>query len=408
MALAAAAVLLLGGGLVASYVDTARRPPLSAYVDSATLDKVAKPANPEPEPSMIERLNKRFHSTEGVVVTVLENEASYIFHGVATGEVSTSEPSTASSLLHSLLLTRGQFSDPKNASLISASVLRHDLPVELAEDLGRVGVVLTPVEKGCAFPNDAQSNGAPMKQWMQTCLPRCVANHSDPTLKTWRIEAPTHAGCLDATADPALWADEDVLNSGLWDKCPLIGVTPGADCSTGNHNLTAAGAGLGVRKSAKFSQCVCFEDWDEAFKIQRAVNSNNHNEVFVGAYEVDAIFYTTPTHYGVNQNRLWTNFTSDAVRRRASRMTATHHRACLPRPCERSHRRRADGLVWCVWQMWCKAARRLEAVLNIGAKSASTIARAPIPVVMIDVEAFDDFGFQEALCPPVADAPIIS
>ena len=53
--------------------------------------------------------------------------------------------------------------------------------------------------------------------------------------------------------------------------------------------------------------------------------------------------------------------------------------------------------------MWCKAARRLEAVLNIGAKTAS-IARAPIPVVMIDIEAFDDFGFQEALCPPVADA----
>ena len=33
-------------------------------------------------------------------------------------------------------------------------------------------------------------------------------------------------------------------------------------------------------------------------------------------------------------------------------------------------------------------------------------AEAKRPV--INVEAFDDFGFQEALCPPVADAPIIS
>eukprot|EP00966_Prymnesium_polylepis_P162708 3760522-Prymnesium_polylepis.4 len=200
--------MLLVGPSALGLTDLSRHRPLQAFVEPSTLDRLARPANQEDEPSIIQKLNQRFHSDDGVTLTVLENENMYMFHSVAVGSVSVSEPSTAASLLHSALM-RPKY-DARNASLISASVLRHDLPVEVAEDLGRVGLVITPLEKGCAFPNDAQSMQAPMKQWMQMCLPRCTnRSESSGGGSSWQIEPPQHAGCLDATVDPELWSDED-------------------------------------------------------------------------------------------------------------------------------------------------------------------------------------------------------
>eukprot|EP00966_Prymnesium_polylepis_P219782 5083981-Prymnesium_polylepis.1 len=134
----------------------------------------------------------------------------------------------------------------------------------------------------------------------------------------------------------------------------MIGVAAGVDCSAGNTNLTTHGRGTGVRMTAKYSQCVCYENWSAMMKVQREVNTNNYNEVFVGAYTVDAIFYTTPGHVQYGSTSLWANFTTD--------------------------------------EAWCNAARRFQAALNQGAHGSDqrTVmgrrSHTPVPIVMIDVE----------------------
>ena len=285
----------------------------AAYVDRPAA--AASALTPDDDTPVIEALTQRFLSSDGIAVHLLEGAAMYYFNAIVMGDEdpvdpAVARPSAAATLLHDALMHAG------NGTLISASVLRHDLPMAIAEEVGRVGLVVTPRQKGCAFPTDSNSGFPAMKRWMQTCLHRCVPNPSGAG-GSWLL-APS--GVSKDCADPALWAAEAPVVGSTppprREYCAKLGTTQGADCTL-NRTLSA---------TYGYARCTCYETWDEAFEVQKLLKPQC-NEVFIGQYHVDAVFYTTSPHIPLG-DAVWANFTGDDAvsRNRVSRRGQSYAR----------------------------------------------------------------------------------
>lgn len=261
---------------------------------------------------------------------------------------------------------------------ISASVLRYDLPIWLAAGMGRVGFLMEPLERGCAFAHDAHSGelgGSVGREWTSACFPRCSEDGG-----RWFLQAAGAAECeaalpLQESAPAAAeeWERKRNCVDAVGEKC---------DIHTG-HGVAPP-------------NCQCYvgtDGWEQSWTMQRQRSDygrGRHNEVFVN-YELSArgilgVFYLTYREAAVKampayMTSPWKDQVdwSDEVRTLYSVIFATPptHARCA---CHR------------VWQEWCIAARRTRDSLQARLGGAAYEQRAsPLPLLRIDVPS-DEVG----------------